>query len=117
MKDAGVKYEVLRIAENEIEVKIDVSYNFLVAFQKTWYEFRFTNEAFRHFQECLEKGVESTHGTSSIWEANKIFIKKQNHPNNYRNVRFYRRFFILGFNIVPAVLSQDIVRGIVAAKV
>ena len=85
--------------------------------QKTWYNLRFTDETFKHFQKCLAEGIKSWHGNSTIWQANKIFIKKPNHPYNFRDVRLYRRTFILSFNIVPATLPQKIVRGIVEAKV
>ncbi|MDP5211136.1 hypothetical protein [Microbulbifer sp. 2205BS26-8] len=117
MKDAGVGLEIIRNRSNEIQVKIDVSYNFAISFQKTWYTIKFSEEEFRNFQNCLRDGVVSWHGHSSILGAQKIYITKQNHPNNYRNVRMYRRFFILGVSVVPVALSQEIVRGILEAKV
>jgi hypothetical protein len=117
MKDSGVGLNISRTDDGKIKVDIDVTYNFAISFQKTWYCLKFIDEKFKHFQECLQNGVKSWHGESTIWQANKMFIQKQNHPNNYRNVRLYRRFFILGFNIVPTMLPQQIVRGIVDAKV
>ena len=117
MKDAGVGLEIGRNEVGDVQVKIDVSYNFFTSYQKNWYTLEFSEEEFKDFQKCLKDGVESWHGRSSIWGAQKIYIKKQNHPNNYRNVRMYRRVFILGFNVVPAALPQNIVAGILSATV
>ncbi len=117
MKGSGVGLNISRRDDDEVEVKIDISYNFGLSFQKTWYNLRFTDDKFKYFQKCLAEGIKSWHGKSTIWQANKIFIQKQNHPNNYRSVRLYRRIFILGFNVVPAMLPQQIVRGIVEARV
>jgi hypothetical protein len=117
MKEAGVGLEICRVDDGDIEVNVDVTFNAVLSYQKTWYKLRFTDKEFGHFQNCLKNGIKSWHGRSSLWQANKIFIQKQNHPNNYRNVRMYRRTFILGLHIVPTTLPQEIVRGIIEAKV
>lgn len=117
MKKAGIKLDISRIENNEIEVKIEVSYSFFLAFQINWYTLRFNDKAFKDFQSCLKNGIKSWHGESSIWRADKIFIKKQNPTNNFRDIRMYQRFFILSFSIVPATFSHEIVRTIVETKV
>ncbi|WP_041590131.1 hypothetical protein [Teredinibacter turnerae] len=117
VEDAGSQLKVTELPDGNIEVNLDVTYNFAISYQKTCYRLNFSREKFEYFQHCLKNGIKSWHGDSSIWQANKIFIQKQNHPNNYRNVRVYRRFFIVGFNIVPVALSQVVVRAILGVKV
>jgi hypothetical protein len=117
IEDAGAGLKLLERESGCIELKLDISYNFFTAYQKNWFTIFFQKGEFREFQRCLKDGVKSWHGNSNIWQANKIFIKKQNHPNNYRNIRAYRRIFILGFHLIPATLSQAVVSAILEVNV
>lgn len=117
INDAGVGIVINKLENDLFEVKVSVTYNFLLSSQLTWYRFEFTNEELNNLIQCLVNGVKSSHGNSSIWQANQILIKKPIAPVHFREVNMYRRFFILGFNLVPATFSESIMTRLSEIKV
>lgn len=112
MKDAGVSFIINKIDGDQFEVKIAITYNFIISYQKNWYSLYLNSEEIKHLIMCLTEGVESKHGKESIWQANQMIIKKRKEPVQYCKIRMYHRFFILGFNIVPASISGKIIAGL-----
>ncbi len=112
IEDSGVSFVINRAGQNSYEVKISITYNFIISYQKTWYRFNFNSTELKYLITCLTQGIESTHGNSSIWQSNKIIVKKRKSPVQFCKVRMYRRFFILGFDIVPASISGKIITSL-----
>ncbi|WP_133406747.1 hypothetical protein [Parashewanella tropica] len=112
VKDAGVHLTIFNYDENGFELKLSVTYNFLITYQKTWYEIRLTSEQFSDLVYCLKNGIKSWHGSGDLWGASKIFVNEQSSPFQKRDIRLYRRWFILGFCIVPSTLSSVILQAL-----
>ncbi|GGP88229.1 hypothetical protein [Shewanella ulleungensis] len=108
IEDTGVHLKIIKKTEDCFLFQLSITYNFIISYQKTWYEMEFSKLALLTLINDLREGNQSWHGNSNIWSANKIFIKKLNHPFHFRDVRLYRRWFILGFNIVPTSLSGNL---------
>jgi len=115
VSDSGVDFVVNKIDES-YEVKVSISYNFFISFQKTWYRMILDKKDFEYMVKCLVNGVGSKHGNGSIWQANKMIIKESKPSSPYREIKMYRRIFILGFNIVPASLTPVVLNEIKGIK-
>jgi hypothetical protein len=112
IEDGGVSLIINKTDDGHFEVKIAITYNFIISYQKTWYSFDLTSQELKHLIKCLTEGIESKHGNTSIWQANQITVKKRKTPVKYCKIRMYRRFFILGFNVVPASISGKIIAAL-----
>ena len=112
MEDAGISFVINKTECENFEVKIAISYNFIIAYQKTWYSIILSAEELKYLIKCLTEGIESQHGNTSIWQANQMIIKRRKTPVKFCKIRMYRRFFILGFNLVPASISGNIIAGL-----
>ena len=112
MEDAGISFVINKTECENFKVKIAISYNFIISYQKTLYSFILRAEELQYLIKCLTEGIESKHGNTSIWQANQMIIKKRKTPVKYCKIRMYRRFFILGFNLVPASISGKIIAGL-----
>ncbi len=112
VEDSGVSFVINRIGQDDYEVKISITYNFIISYQKTWYNFNFDAMELKHLIKCLTQGIESSHGNSSIWRSNKVIVKKRTTSVSFCKVRMYRRLFILGFDIVPASVSGKIIASL-----
>jgi hypothetical protein len=112
IEDSGVSFVINRVRQDAYEVKISITYNLIISFQKTWYSFNLCSAELKHLITCLTQGIESTHGNSSIWRSNQVIVKKRESSVSFCKVRMYRRLFILGFNIVPASISGKIIASL-----
>ncbi|WP_261844346.1 hypothetical protein [Aliamphritea ceti] len=112
MEDAGVSFVINKTDEDDFEVKVAITYNFITSYQKNWHSFELSSKKLKYLIECLTEGIESKHGSTSILQANQMIVKRRKVPVKFCEVRMYRRFFILGFNIVPTSISGKIITGL-----
>ncbi|MBB6342977.1 hypothetical protein HNP49_003165 [Pseudomonas fluvialis] len=113
LQDAGVEITLSSTPLNKIHVRITVSYNFVVAYQMHWIDFKLSTDEFENMVECLVSGKKSKHGNRSIWGANLLKIKDKSYPSQpFTDVCIYKRTFILGFFWVPAAFSSKLLREI-----
>ncbi len=112
VEDSGVSFVINRIGQDDYKVNISITYNLIISYQKTWYNFNFSAKELKYLIKCLTQGIDSSHGNSSIWRSNKVIVKKRKSSVSFCKVRMYRRLFILGFNIVPASISGKIISSL-----
>ncbi len=112
IEDAGVHLTLDKVDDDLFEFKLSITYNFLFSYQKTWYKMALNSKDLNTLIHSLKNGIKSWHGNGDLWGANKIFVKKQVAPFQFRDVRLYRRWFIFGFNIVPTTLSNLVLEAL-----
>ncbi|MCV2402265.1 hypothetical protein OFY17_05115 [Marinomonas sp. C2222] len=101
----GVSLTINRASNDTFNVAIHVTYNFLIFYQKNGLVICLTTQELKHLIHCLEKGIESKHGSSNIWGADQIIVKNRKRPANYCAIKIHHRLFVFGFFTVPATLS------------
>ncbi|WP_444909949.1 hypothetical protein [Microbulbifer sp. TRSA005] len=113
--DNGVLVVLSKISADHFELKIDPSYNFAVAYQKTSHLIQMDASELKKFSVDLEQGNKATYGSKSWLGAETITIKKKLSPVQYREIRLVDRVLVIGFHIVPATLTGRLVKGLVSA--
>jgi len=110
----GVAVRVHVEPEGLVSLNVSISYNFAIAYQQNEITLELSPGAFAGFISCLSDGRPSRHGRSTIWSASQITIKPKHFAaQQFRDIRIYRRIFILGAFWVPGTLSSKLVAALV----
>ena len=115
VEDSGVSVD-LKKQDQSYVLRVVVSVNSVTAYRRDNFEIRFNQPEFVAFLSDLKQGNRSSHGESRLLMANKITIKENKMPVQFRDVRLVYRVFVF-FKIVSATFSQKIMSGLLALDV
>ena len=113
--DGSVQIHIARTSVNALQLNIRTGFNLVYLFQKVKFSITLSNQEFAQFQQALQAGVKAVIGHKSFWQTHTITVLQKNHPNQYRDIRLYKRSFMVAVLVVPVTLSQVVVKGILEA--
>ena len=112
IEDSGVKVSLEKQDQSYI-LSVVVSLNSVTAYRRDQFEIELTHGELVAFLSDLQQGNRSSHGESSFFLANKITIKENKMPVQFRDVRLVYRVAVF-FKIVSATFSQKIMSELLA---
>ena len=112
IEDSGVKVSLEKQDQSYI-LSVVVSLNSVTAYRRDQFEIELTHGELVAFLSDLQQGNRSSHGKSSFFLANKITIKENKMPVQFRDVRLVYRVAVF-FKIVSATFSQKIMSELLA---
>ena len=106
--DAGIRVKVDDVGNDTVELKVSVTTNFVLSWERVYYSFTFSKSDFKDFVISLSAGKPGWHGSGNFWYAKKILVKKPNHPYQFRDLKLMNRFLIIGL-VGSATFSKQII--------
>lgn len=115
--DAGIHLVVNRLESGSYKLTLSLAYSYLVSDYKASFKMTFSASQLIKFIEALNTGSKSWHGNSDLLGANKVYVKQCSPSLCSREIYLYRRWLVIGFNIVSAQLSETIVQSLIQLDV
>ncbi len=116
IQDAGIHLVINQLVSGRFELRLSLAYSYLVSDHRASFKMTFTKLQLNKFIEDLKSGSPSWHGNSDFLGANKVYVKQCSPQVKSREIYLYRRWLIIGFNILSAQLSEAILQSILQLK-